>query len=464
MIIKNMQELATTELRKDVLSLIEAGVERVLPSTIMKSVVKYDLTGRILTVGDYAYPLSRGRVFVIGGGKAAGIMAETLERIVTPANITAGIVACKSSDYKTSKITVVEAGHPVPDQRGLDGVNKMLALRERYSINGNDLVICLISGGSSALMPCPVDGVRLEDKQGITRLLLGSGASIHEINVVRKHLSKTKGGGLGHSYSPAAVVSLILSDVIGNDLDVIASGQTCPDPSTFSDAYRVLEEYDLLSRAPKGIIDFLARGCQGQVEETPKSTGNCINHIMGDNTLALQAMFQKAKELGLGPYIVTAGQKGDTATMARLRAAEILSHKYTGYDVVLIGGETTSVLPKVAGKGGRNQHYAAVSMLAMKRHTGEWVSASIGTDGSDFLPDVAGAIVDSGSLARAKARGIDVESYVRQYDSNTLLNRIGESLIVTGNTGTNVGDLIVYAFRNMVELPETPSSSGMALR
>jgi len=447
MITKNKGELSTTELRKQVLDLIEIGIARVLPPATMKSAVSYDSVRRILTINDYTYPLSKGRIFVIGGGKASGLMAETLENIITPENISAGIVNCKTIDYKTSRIKVIEAGHPVPDQRGIDGVKQMLALKERHSINEDDLVICLISGGGSALMPCPVDNVDLKDKQAITELLLGCGAEIHEINTVRKHLSKTKGGGLGHFYAPATVVSLILSDVIGNDLDVIASGPTFPDSSTFSDAYNVLERYDLLSRAPKTVIDFLMKGCRGEVEETPKTLGNCHNHIIGENRLALEAMAKRANEMGFSPYIVTAEQKGETTTIAQLRAKEILTNRYKGYDVVLIGGETTPKLPDNAGKGGRNQQYAAVSMLTMQEYKGEWVVASVGTDGSDFLPDVAGAIVDNNSLADARAKGIDVESYLDRYDSNTLLKKIGGSLIVTGNTGTNVCDIIVYALK-----------------
>jgi len=294
MIIKNKRELSTTELRKQVLDIIEVGIARVLPPATMKSAVNYDSARRILTMNDYAYPLSKGRIFVVGGGKASGLMAETLENIITPENISAGIVNCKTIDYKTSRIKIIEAGHPMPDQRGIDGVKQMLALRERYSIGENDLVICLISGGGSALMPCPVNNVDLKDKQAITELLLGCGAEIHEINTVRKHLSKTKGGGLGRFYAPTTVVSLILSDVIGNDLDVIASGPTFPDSSTFSDAYNVLEKYDLLSRAPKTVIDFLMKGCRGEVEETPKTLDNCHNYIIGENRLALEAMAKRA--------------------------------------------------------------------------------------------------------------------------------------------------------------------------
>ncbi len=447
MIIKNKLELATTELRKQVLDIVEAGIARVLPPEIMKSAVRYDPAGRALVVNDANYDLSPGRVFVIGGGKASALMAETLEDILSPDNIEAGVVNCncRGSDGKRRKVRIIEAGHPLPDERGLAGVRQMLALKEQYAIGANDLVICLISGGGSALMPCPAEGVSLADKQEVTRLLLSCGATIHEINAVRKHLSRTKGGQLGSYFAPAKVVTLILSDVVGNDLDVIASGQTCPDASSFGDAFSVLEKYGLLERVPRGVKDVLSRGCQGEVAETPKTLGNCHNHIIGDNRLALEAMAAKARELGLSPVIVTAEQEGETTVVATNRSAEILAGKYAGYDVVLIGGETTPKLPVNAGKGGRNQHYAAVSMIALSSYPGEWVVASVGTDGADFIPEVAGAIVDNSSLS--SARSLDIKSYLDHYDSHTLLAKMGRSLIVTGSTGTNVGDIIVYALR-----------------
>ena len=447
MIIKNRETLATTELRKKALDIVEAGIARVLPPSIMRAAVKYDAANRILTVNGNTHRLSTGRIFVIGGGKASGLMAEALEDIIDPANISTGMVNCKSEHYKTSKTKIILAGHPIPDERGINGVKEMLALKERYYINESDLVICLISGGGSALMPCPVDGISLRDKQSITELLLSSGAEIDEINAIRKHLSKIKGGWLGHFYSPATVISLILSDVIGNNLAVIASGPTFPDSSTFLDAYNVLKKYDLLARVPESVIDFLRKGCRGEMAETPKTLDNCYNYIIGDNKLALEAMLEKANEVGFTPYIVTAEQKGDTTTVACSKAKEILSLRYSGYDAILIGAETTPRLPAIAGKGGRNQHYAAMSILAMKQYPGEWVVASVGTDGSDFLPDVAGAIVDNDSLDDAKAKGIDVKSYLNRYDSNTLLDKIGGSLVITGDTGTNVGDVILYLLK-----------------
>lgn len=444
MIIKNRRQLATSRLREQALDIIEAGIRRVLPKNIMRSAVNYDHITRIIKVQKDTFSAANGRIFVIGGGKASGLMAEALENIIGAENIADGAVNYKGGAVSTRKIKVVAAGHPLPDRRGVDGVKEILALKRRYSICEGDIVICLISGGGSALMPCPVDGVSLEDKQEITRLLLASGAEISEINIVRKHLSQIKGGRLGAFYAPATVISLILSDVIGNDLSTIASGPTFPDPSTFSDAIDVLKRYSLLNKLPKSVTDFLNKGMSGEVTETPKALDNCYNYIIGDNGLALEAMADKATELDFKPFIISASQKSDAADVARLRAGEVLGGKYAGYNALLIGGETTVTLPPQAGKGGRNQHYVAVSLLAMKQHLGEWLVASVGSDGSDYLPDVAGAIVDSDSIDRIQSMGIDVQPYIANFDSNTLLGKTGNSLIVTGDTGTNVGDVILY--------------------
>ena len=445
-IIKNRDELETTLLRKQALDIIEAGISRVLPPKIMRSALNYDKTLDILEINSDRYDLSGGKIFVVGGGKASGLMAVVLESIIPPEKITAGVINCKkgSSNYKTRIIEIVEAGHPVPDSSGIDGVNRMLAMKDIYSINANDLVLCLISGGGSALMPCPVDGVTLEDMQVVTGLLLECGAEIHEINTVRKHLSKIKGGGLGKHFGPARVVSLIISDVTGNDLDVIASGPTSPDSSTFDDSYSVLEKYNLVSQIPHSILNYLDLGRKGQMPETPKTLDNCRNYIIGDNMLALEAMAEKTIELGLKPYIVTSEQKGDTAFIARMRIEEIIGGKYSDYNVVILGGETTPTLPDNHGIGGRNQHYAAVSMHYMNDYPGEWTVVSAGTDGSDYLPDVAGAIVDNHSLVYARNKGIEITSYIKRFDSNTMFSEIGNSLIITGSTGTNVGDIIVY--------------------
>lgn len=447
MIIKNRSELVTTVLRKEALDIVEAGITRILTSNMMRAAVSFDAEGRILKVNSDVFDLSEGRLFVIGGGKAAGLMAETLEKIIGAPNIAVGIVNCKTSGYQTSKIKINEAGHPIPDERGFTGVTEMLSLKERYGINEKDIVLCLLSGGGSSLLPCPVPEISFEDKRKMTELLLLCGADITEINTVRKHISRIKGGRLGEYFAPATVISLIISDVIGNDLSAIASGPTYPDNTTFMQANYVLMKYTLTSQAPPSIVSYLERGWWGGFPDTPKKLTNCRNYIIADSSIALNAMLDKATEMGLKPVLVTAAQKGDTAFAATLRAAEIISGKYAGYNVILIGGETTPQVPEGHGLGGRNQHYAAASITALKSYPGQWALASVGTDGSDYLPNIAGAIVDDTTLHTAISKRLNVRSFVDCFDSYTLLQNIGNSLIITGNTGTNVGDVIVYVLK-----------------
>lgn len=440
--IRNRKELATTKKRKILLELIEAGIQRVLPRTIMNSAVQFDRKRNYLTVNNNGFDLSLGRLFVLGGGKASGAMAEALEKIIGHQRITAGVVNCKSSSYNTKRIRIIKAGHPLPNKAGISGVRAMYALRDKYSITENDLILCLISGGGSALMSYPVENVTLEDEQRITDLLLKSSADIHEINVVRKHMSRIKGGNLARHFSPARIISLILSDVIGNNLDIIASGPTSPDTSTFMDALSILKKYRLYSKTPKSIRNHLRKGCEGRIGETAKELPNAQNFIIGDNRLALEAMNNRALELDQKPYIITSNQIGDTTEMARMRAQEFLENKYPEHNIFLIGGETTQRIPKNPGKGGRNQHYAAVSLTVLKDYDREWAMCAVGTDGSDFIKDVAGAMVDNQSAERAKK--LDVEDHIKRHDCYNLFRKMGSSLIMTGNTGTNVCDIMVY--------------------
>jgi glycerate 2-kinase len=444
LIIKNREELISSSLRARAVELIESGIKRVMPADLMQSAVKLNRRTKKLSVMGGTYDIAHSRIFVIGGGKASGQMAEELEKILGPDKITAGTVNCKSEGHNTRKISIIKAGHPLPDEAGVHGVQEMLAMKARFGIGKGDIIICLISGGGSSLMPCPATGITLEDQQDITQLLLRCGANIKEINSVRKHLSLTKGGNLGEFYNPATVVSLIISDVVGDDLDAIASGPTVPDSTTFKDAYNVLEKYGLLDKAPPHVTDYILRGCNDKEAETPKELYNCDNYIIGNNRMALDAMAEKARDLGLKPYIVTAELTGDTAEVAQRLADEMKTGRYKGFSVILLGGETTPTLPENAGKGGRNQHFAAVSMLAMKDLRTPWLVASAGTDGSDYLADIAGAMVDDRSLHQAREMGINVEQYIGNFDSNSLFNKLGRSLIITGPTGTNVSDVILY--------------------
>lgn len=442
--IRNYHALATSQRRVDALDIVSAGISRVLPGPVMRAALDYDATRRSLSIGDAEYAFTDGRLVVVGGGKAAGLMAEALEEILGPENIAAGCVTCKGGSYTTRRVEVIQAGHPVPDQRGMAAVRRMLAYRDELSLGAADLVLCLLSGGASALLPCPAPGVTLGDKQRLTGLLLASGAPIEEINIVRKHISATKGGGLGRHFSACRVVTPVISDVIGNRLEVIASAPTYPDTSTYEAALAVLKRRGITEKIPPSVLLHLRRGAAGEVPETPRELPNCTHHVIADNRLALEAMAAKAGELGYRPKILSDSQQGDAAALARARIAEIIAGRYAGHDCLLIGGEATIDLPANPGKGGRNQHYAAVTLLSMAGYAGDWVAASVGTDGSDYLPDVAGAIVDGAALSRLAARDVDGWDYVNRADSYHLLEQLGDGLVRTGDTGTNVGDVMVY--------------------
>jgi len=439
MIINNKKELNSTIYRKKTLSILEAGIKAVLPVKLIEDKVRY--SSKIFTINGKDYYFKK-RAFVIGGGKASGAMAEKLEKMLGK-DIADGIVVCQKSNFKTKRLKVMETGHPVPDKRGLKAMKRMLALKEKYSIGKGDIIFCLISGGGSSLMGSPIEGVSLKDKQKVNGLLIKSGADIKEINSVRKHLSRVKGGSLGHFFSPAKVVSLIISDVGSNDLGSIASGPTFPDRSTFSDALLILKKYKLTPKVPKKVLGVLKRGAKGEIKETPKKLDNCFNHIIGDNKTALKAMKKKAKELKLKPLIITSKQSGKPFELASSLSKNIANNKYAKYDTLLIGGEMNPFVSSKKGKGGRNQHLALTFLFLMKDYKRKWVLASLASDGVDFINEASGAIVDNNSFRLAIRKGLDIDKYIKNYNSYNFFKKIGGSIIRTDYTNTNVSDLIV---------------------
>ena len=444
-LIKNRAALATNRSREVALDILEAGIASVLPFNLMPGALTFDRARKVLTVAGQEQRLA-GRLFVVGAGKAAGAMAETLETVVGADNICAGLVVDKAApgEFRTSRIHVVQAGHPVPDSRGLAAARAILSLKSDFSMGSDDTLLCLISGGGSSLLPLPAHGLSLEDKQLTTRLLLASGADIDQLNIVRKHLSLLKGGRLARWFAPARIISLIISDVIGNDLSVIASGLTYPDPSTYSDALAVLERYSLLEKVPKSVTDLLKKGVKGELEETPKELENVFNYILGDGSAALRGMAEQASRAGLRPLIVTDRLAGETGTVAVGLAAEIKRNEHFSCNALLLAGETTPSLPPNPGKGGRNQHLAALMPIQLEGLPGDWIFASLGTDGSDYLEEAAGGMVDQGSLKAYRRKRPDYPALLKRFDSFNLLASLGHSLIVTGNTHTNVGDIMLF--------------------
>jgi glycerate 2-kinase len=386
-----------------------------------------------------------GRVLVVGAGKASGAMATAAEAALGDA-ITDGLVVVKDG-YRTAtrRIRLVEAGHPVPDARGETAARQIRAMAE--AAGADDLLLVLVSGGGSALTPAPVPPITLADKQAMTRLLLAAGSKINQLNAVRKHCSLLKGGQLARAAAPARVHSLLLSDVIGDPLDVIASGPTAPDASTFADARAILERFDLLARAPAPIVDRLERGMRGEVPETPKPDDpvfrRVTNTVIGNNALVVDAAAARARELGYTPHVLTRSLEGEAREVAdRLVALARQVREGRGPVAapacVIAGGETT-VTVRGKGAGGRCQEFGLAAALALEGQDGV-VALAAGTDGTDGPTDAAGAMVDGASAGRARERGLDPRASLDGNDSNPVLAAIGD-LVVTGPTNTNLLDL-----------------------
>jgi glycerate-2-kinase len=296
------------------------------------------------------------------------------------------------------------------------------------------------------MLSLPTDDITLEDQINIARDLLYSGASIQEINTVRKHLSQVKGGLLGKYFQPTPIISLILSDVLDDNTAFVASGPTSPDSTTFIDVRSILQKYDLFDNLPKNILRHIKQGVIGHGNETPRTLDNCHNHVVGNNNLALQAMKQYATSLGYKTKILSAIQSGDTNIIATQIRHEITQWREKKYNAFLMGFETSPRLPLKHGVGGRNQHYVAHNLLDMQDAQGLWTMASINTDGHDAKRDIAGAIIDIDSIRIAKEMKLNIGSYLDNYDSHSLLDRIDDCLIETHPTHTNVSDLAVYLF------------------
>jgi hydroxypyruvate reductase len=374
-------------------------------------------------------------------------MAAALER-VPGLHISSGLVNVKyGHTARLRRVELCECGHPVPDKNGMRGAQRIAEIAR--GAGSKDLVICLISGGASALLPLPAEGISLADKQATTKALLACGADIHELNTVRKHLSAIKGGQLARLASPASVITLVLSDVIGDDLDVIGSGPTVPDTSTFADALDILRRYRLVKHVPKAVRERLERGAAGGIEETP-SPGDPVfsrvrNVIVGNNRIAIDAMVRVARTLGYRSMVLSTMIEGEAREVARVHAAIARQIRLSGQPMkppacIISGGETTVTL-RGRGLGGRNQEFvlAAARDISGLRNT---VMLSAGTDGTDGPTDAAGAIADGRTIARAAEIGLNVPDSLANNDSYHFFEPLGD-LIRTGPTGTNVMDVQV---------------------
>ena len=427
-------------LRKMALQIIEEVLEASNPYHAAKKLVHLD--GSSLCVGPYTYDLSKKRnIYVIGTGKATFPIAQALEEALGD-RITQGVVVLKKGQAgRLSRIRVIEASHPIPDSNGYRGAKEMMKLANRAV--ENDIVFACITGGSSALLPMPVDSVSLTEKKKVTRLLLSSGSSIFEINAVRKHLSKIKGGRLALAIFPAELINLTVSDVVGDPLDYI-TGPTVPDTSTFEDALQTLRKYDLLRKVPSSVRAYIEAA--DPRNESPKDFEGMSYHnfILANSDSACNAAAAAAEPLGLEPMILSTVFDGESRELGRNFAAIARGiQKSQGLlkppCVLIGGGETTVTLRGNFGRGGPNQEFVVSTILNMEGQK-KFIVVGLDTDGTDGPTNVAGAMADSTTVATTSAKGIDLHRSLKDHEVLHALISLDET-IVTGHTGTNVNDL-----------------------
>lgn len=439
-------------IREDIKAIYVKAIEAVNPKKAIKNSIM--LEGKMLCIPDSGNTVRKidlkkyKRIIVVGAGKATAAMASAVEEILGDL-ISCGYIAVKRGYTENlSKIKTMEASHPLPDENGLEAAKTILKLLEDST--ESDLVISLISGGGSALLPLPPEPITLEEKRLTTGLLLKSGAGIHEVNAVRKHLSLVKGGNLARAAYPATTLSLIISDVVGDDMDVISSGPFVPDNSTFAAAAEILKEYDLQSRIPGSVWKYISGGANGMHPENPKQDDPVFSRvtsiIIASNIIALRAAREEAEKRGYNSIILSSLFEGETSNAAFYHCAiarEVLSSgNPVNRPACIISGGETVVTVTGNGLGGRNMEFAM--------HTAEYLNgiknisaASIGTDGTDGPTDAAGAYADCYTIERANGMGLDIKSYKKNNDSYNFFKKLGD-LIITGPTNTNVMDVRIF--------------------
>jgi len=439
-------------MREDALRLFREAIQAADPQECVRRHLR--LSDGILQAGQASFRLADfHRIVVVGAGKASAPMAKAVEALLGERISSGAILVKQGHGLPLDRIQVLEAGHPIPDERGVEGTARIRFLTE--AAGEGDLVICLLSGGGSSLLVSPAEPVTLGDKQELTQILMECGATVHEINAVRKHLSRLKGGGLTRCAHPAHVLTLVLSDVVGDDLDVIASGPTVPDRSTFRDVAAVFSRYGIWERLPPSVARRARGGLRGEVPETPKPGDPLFDRshveLVGTNLASLEAAKRAAGSMGYRTLILSAAMEGDTAEVARMHAAVAKEILRSGNPLpppacILSGGETTVTLHG-AGKGGRNQEFVLAAALAI-RGLEHVAILSGGTDGTDGPTDAAGAVADGRTISRAQDRGMDAEDHLRRNDSYPFFRELGD-LVITGPTRTNVMDIHIV----LVERP-----------
>ncbi len=432
------------KLRDDAGAMIRRVIESVDPENAVKKQLSLD--GSMLTVGPTRHNLEDyNRIVVLAGGKAACPMARaTLDVLADYGK--SGIVCTKYEHAsEVDKLDVLEAAHPVPDEKSVECATRTIEIAR--NLGEEDLALVLISGGASAIWCGPVEGVTLDDKQVTTSALLRCGADIHEMNCIRKHLSVIKGGRLAETAHPARVISLMLSDVTGDDMTSIASGPTVPDPSTFSNALDIIEKYGIADKLPESVVSHLEAGARNPEMETPKPFAGDFEDdfqlIVGSNDRAKQAADELGQSLGYKTYVVErplTGEARDAAHFLCNMAKEMREGRQNdGKPLMIIAGGETTVTIRGDGTGGRNQEMALQAAIELSSFP-DVCFVSFGTDGNDGPTDAAGAYADSDTVLRARKQNLDPSAYLQNNDSYNFFKKL-DDLVITGPTGTNVMDI-----------------------
>ncbi len=443
------------QMRSEAVQCFKASLKPVNPYEAVKRFIRVEHNR--LTAGPAENPVAIidlddcRNIIIVGGGKATAPMARAMEDLLGD-RITSGLVVVKYGFTDNLKYTeTVEADHPLPDENGVAGTKRILELIN--NAGEKDLVFSLISGGGSALLPQPAGSISLKEKQALTQKLLKSGASIDEINCIRKHISSTKGGQMARAAYPATTINLMLSDVVGDRMDVIASGPFVPDMNTFNDAMAIIKKYSL-DNIPVSISDHLKAGCSGKINDTPKEGDDVFsrvyNLIIGSNILALEAAEKEAQKLGYKTIILSSMMEGETQDIAGAHTAIAREVLKTGRPLtppccIISGGETTVTI-KGKGMGGRNQEFCLSAAEDISGLPERVVMLSGGTDGNDGPTDAAGGVVDPGTIQRGLALNLKAREYLENNDSYNYLKKTGD-LLITGPTNTNVMDVRLVLIR-----------------
>ncbi len=440
---RRLRPSARAGLREAAASILRAGLEAADPARLVNEQLR--LERGVLHVAGRIWRPGRGRLVMIAAGKAASSMARAAEATLGARLVTA-LAIDVTDDVPLRRTRRVVAGHPLPDERGLRAAAQVEDLAR--GLGRDDLLLVLLSGGASALLPAPAEGLTLRDKAAATSRLMSAGATIHELNTLRKHLSRLKGGGLARLAHPARVVALVLSDVVGDDLSTIASGPLSPDPTTYADALRVVAARGVLGDLPAAVRAHLEAGARGERRETPKPGDEIFARVsvrvVGSNRLSVAAAARQARALGFAALVLTTRLEGEAREVARALVAVLRECVESGRPArtpvcLLAGGETT-VTVRGDGHGGRNQELVAAALTPLAEFPVPALVASLASDGIDGRSDAAGGYADDTSLVRARALNLEPAEFLARSDSQRLLAAL-DDLIVTGPTGTNVVDL-----------------------